>query len=241
MSNLCPDPYKGLLRLNSAVLFIVLLTLGVNASDPPGWPSGAGSIPVITVSEDSESQNRPVTRSMSRVDTVLSSDKSKPGGSAGIDINTADFQTLKTLPGVNADLAVAFLRWREINGPFSMWKDVMSVDGMTQDIFLRIRPLIWITDKKIDLWDASGQELIRGDYPRNPDGSLKSMEGGIRININTAELEELVKLPGIGSVIGNRIIEYRRTEGLFEDIRDIMKVRGIGEVLFDRLKNFIII
>lgn len=58
------------------------------------------------------------------------------------------------------------------------------------------------------------------------------------VNINTASLEELIKLPGIGGVIGNNIIEYRN-EHTFEKIDDILKVKGVGEKLFEKIKNYI--
>ncbi|MFA5745057.1 MAG: helix-hairpin-helix domain-containing protein [Candidatus Paceibacterota bacterium] len=48
------------------------------------------------------------------------------------------------------------------------------------------------------------------------------------ININTADVALLDTLPGIGSVIAERIISYRETNGLFASIQDIQKVSGIG-------------
>ena len=56
------------------------------------------------------------------------------------------------------------------------------------------------------------------------------------ININTASLEELLTLTGIGESKAKAIIEYRK-ENKFEIIEDIMKVTGIGQSVFDKIKE----
>lgn len=58
-----------------------------------------------------------------------------------------------------------------------------------------------------------------------------------KISINNATLEELMTLPSIGEAKAKKIIEYRTKEGKFETIEDIMKVSGIGEALFNKIKD----
>ena len=62
------------------------------------------------------------------------------------------------------------------------------------------------------------------------------------VNINTANARQLAdELPGVGDVIAQRIIEYRETNGAFSSIEELMKVKGIGEKMFDKLKDLICI
>ena len=60
-----------------------------------------------------------------------------------------------------------------------------------------------------------------------------------KININTASVSELTRLPGIAEGLSKRIIEYRVQYGNFEVIQDIMKVSGIGEKKFAAIKEYI--
>ena len=70
--------------------------------------------------------------------------------------------------------------------------------------------------------------------------SKKAQFSGI-VNINTATIAELTKLPGIGEVTASRIIEYRNNAGAFTDKRDIMNVEGIGTSIYEKIKNNITI
>jgi len=57
------------------------------------------------------------------------------------------------------------------------------------------------------------------------------------ININQASLEELDALDGIGPSKAQAIIDYRNSHGGFKSIEEITKVKGIGQVTFEKIKN----
>ncbi len=59
------------------------------------------------------------------------------------------------------------------------------------------------------------------------------------VNINTADIAGLTSLSGIGEAKAKAIIEYRSLNGNFKTIEDIMKVSGIGEAAFGKIKDFI--
>ena len=60
---------------------------------------------------------------------------------------------------------------------------------------------------------------------------------GEKVNINTAGVDELVGLPGIGKAYAERIVEYRQKNGPFKKVEDILNVRGIGEKTFERIRD----
>lgn len=63
-------------------------------------------------------------------------------------------------------------------------------------------------------------------------------ESGL-VNINRASKEQLMTLPGIGESRASQIIQYRDTNGPFHDIEDIMKISGIKEAAFSKIKDYI--
>ena len=61
------------------------------------------------------------------------------------------------------------------------------------------------------------------------------------ININTAGINEWVQLPGIGEKTAEKIIQLRNERGKFRRVDELMDVKGIGEVKFNKIKKFLYI
>jgi competence protein ComEA len=71
------------------------------------------------------------------------------------------------------------------------------------------------------------------------DTSGSGADGTAPVNLNTATLDELEALPGIGPVLGQHILDYREQHGPFRTIEDLLNVSGIGDKRFADLKPHI--
>lgn len=68
-------------------------------------------------------------------------------------------------------------------------------------------------------------------------GSATTGQLGVPVNLNTATLEELETLPGVGPVLAQRIVEFRMSQGRFARVEDLQNVTGIGEKTYADLRD----
>ena len=97
--------------------------------------------------------------------------------------------------------------------------------------------------------NVPGQPIMAGEAsagkypgPGNVPGRTGSSSSGNKsteekININIADASELDKLPGVGPAMAEKIVEWRKTNGPFQDGEELKKVKGIGEEKYRKLKD----
>lgn len=72
-----------------------------------------------------------------------------------------------------------------------------------------------------------------------PSGGEAAEQAGAKININTASVKELCSIPGVGETRAAAIVSYRESHGGFAKPEDIMKVSGIKEGMYEKIKDSI--
>lgn len=86
-------------------------------------------------------------------------------------------------------------------------------------------------------------EEVKSENVTNKDvttgNTLDSSVDTGKINLNTATVEELNTLPGIGEAKAKNIVKYREANGAFSSIEDIMKIEGIKAGVFDKIQEYI--
>ncbi len=178
-------------------------------------------------------------RSKVHVGDAPAKSKTKPAAadepeakSAKVNLNTADAAALEDLPGIGPAHAKAIIAAR----PFKSVDELEKVKGIGKSRSDALKDRVTVTEApaaaKVAKAKATSSKTA-DDTTTTKD--MPKLKPGEKININTASKEELDVLPGIGPVRAQAIIDARP----FKTIEDIMKVKGIKEVEFGKIKDMI--
>ena len=139
------------------------------------------------------------------------------------DLQNITKEELITIPGIGEKKAADILRYKEENG-FQTKTDLMKIKGIGKKTYEKIEKYF------IDLaFEDSTTTIIpvRQEINHIPN----------KININTADKNELTKITGIGPSKAEKIIVFREEKGRFKKKEDLLQIKGIGQKTLERMSD----
>ena len=151
-----------------------------------------------------------------------------------VDLNRADRTELMQVPGVGPERADAILAHRAATGPFGKVDDLDAVYGIGVKTLEKVRPFVTACEMSVE-------KLERKPPPAASSGSgSKIKPGEPLIDLNAAPLAELLRLPGVGPVTAQKIVEYREAKQ-FETVEELRKVPRLGAKTLDGLRKYVVV
>lgn len=143
-----------------------------------------------------------------------------------VDIRSATKAELMALPGIGSKRADDIISYRQQH-PFRSVNELTKVSGIGIKTYQRCYPhLLVFGDSLVAVPSSSASSRAHK--------SSSKASSTAPVNINTAALEELCSLSGIGPVKAQAIIDYRTEHGPFSSPEDLTNVKGIGQITLEK-------
>ena len=120
-----------------------------------------------------------------------------------------------------------------------IFEAVALAGGVTEEADLRLlNQALPVKDGQMIYVYARGETPVESLPESGPEENQNAGSGADgKVNLNTASVEQLMTLPGIGQAKAEYIVSYREEHGAFEKIEDIMKIEGIKEGVFSKIED----
>ncbi len=125
-----------------------------------------------------------------------------------IDINTANVEAWKSLPGIGNVLAERIIKYRERSKGFSSKDELRSVFGLTDSLLIQLDPYLQIHESSLQ-----------------------------KISLNRASAYQLVLKTGIPAEVAKDIVRWRQENGLFTDLNQLLEITGFKPEWIGRFKT----
>lgn len=149
-----------------------------------------------------------------------------------IELNTATAEELIEIEGIGRSTAEKIVAYAEKVGFLSV-EDLLDIDGIGQKTYEAMRPYVTVS---VENWKETraSEAMISENEPETTDVYMPSFP----IDLNSAALEDLLFINGIGEVTAGKIIEYANTTG-FYSVDDLIKIDGIGNKKLEAIRPFV--
>jgi competence protein ComEA len=205
-----------------ALLLLVVLAIGGQGVrhllSRPGEPPGQVQL-LATLSPGSPLAHRDSALRLAR---PLEADER-------IDVDRASAQELARLPKVGPRLAKVILADREAQGPFGSLEGLDRVAGIGPGLLKAVAPHV--------VFSGAAPEKQNGTC--GPVPALQPVCPAAPLNLNTATLNQLDALPGLGPARAAAILQYREQHGSFTSVDDLTRVPGFGPAAVARLREYL--
>ncbi|ODN31104.1 ComEA family DNA-binding protein [Fervidobacterium thailandense] len=183
--------------------------------------------------------------SMKREETENKQEKSieRKYADSVLDINLATQEELETLPGIGPSKAKAIVEYRKLQ-PFKRPEDLMNVPGIGPKTYEKLKNRIKVSGVSVEQTNQGGQVVTETTTTKKEEMTSYNQNnttnyGSQLLNINTATVSELEKLPGIGPTKAAEIIRYRTENGPFKSVDELLNVKGIGPKTLEKIRPLV--
>lgn len=143
-----------------------------------------------------------------------------------LDLNAASHSDLKKLKGIGDVLADAIIRYRQDHGGFRNIEEIMEVSGISEGIFSDIAGHIYVVDP---VYTTEENPEVNEPAPELPEEHTPTLEELAPININTADITELMLLPHVDEETAQLIIKLREDINGFGNTYELAYVEKLSK------------
>ena len=137
-----------------------------------------------------------------------------------IDLNTATINDLMTIDGIGEKTAEKILTYREELGGYQFLEQLLDVSGVGEKMLENWRPYLIVNGEAVS---------STSDSTTTTSATTTTSLSELKVNLNTATVEDLMKIPGIGETTANKIVAYRKQIGRFVNLEQLLDIDGVGE------------
>ncbi|XP_052824235.1 endonuclease/exonuclease/phosphatase family domain-containing protein 1 [Octopus bimaculoides] len=161
-----------------------------------------------------------------------------------ININNSTEEELMTLPGINRSIAQNIIEYRCRIGGFKKIEDLALVSGVGAAKLSVLRQEICVSTKKGSSHDSSpcsSSQDVNSNEHCIKDIRCSNSSNQLHVNVNIANVFQLMKIKGIDQTVAENIVSYRDKKGHYKTIEDLLKVKSISAGLLGAIRHNLIL
>lgn len=164
-----------------------------------------------------------------------------------IELNTATIESLEELPGIGPSMAERIVAYRTEVGGFSYLDQLMEIPGIGEAKLNGLRPYVSIDTTLVKVLVKKPASTLTEDTTTARETTTLDtlplwpikLKAGEKLELNSAKIEDLQRLPGIGLAFAQRIHDYRTRLGGYYSTEQVKEVSGMGVGKFQALVPYL--